>query len=90
VAFTVASPDDLAADEYPGANACQAAVFTADGVLVGTGNVTVEAGRAPAHVDVDVSHVDRPPSTSAELSAKVVCEPFRGEGDFPDATRGDG
>jgi hypothetical protein len=87
VAFRVGSPEDLPAYIYPGTNRCQAAVFTADGDVLGRSNLSVTV--PPGEQVVAGISRDIPSDLSADtLNANVVCAPFTGEDGFPDATQG--
>jgi hypothetical protein len=81
VIFKAESPEGLRAGADPGANACQAAIFTKEGRLIKTSNFNVMVG-TEGRVEVDF------PDYTGELpsTANVVCEPFTRVGEFPDAT----
>jgi len=86
VVFRVQSPDDLPAGAYPGSNACQAAILTQNGEVIGTHDFTVTVG-AGRDVEADFPfEAGEVPSSIDDLIANVVCEPFTREGEFPDAT----
>jgi hypothetical protein len=80
VVFTAGTPASLPAGAYPGANACQAAIFAKDGRLIKSSDFTVTVG-TEGRVEVDFpNYGEQVPTTT-----NVVCEPFTREGKFPDA-----